>query len=56
LPCGDINLNKLTKPLKMMRERMSQQSAFIPERVLRSGSAGICAAGIFYLVAALHWA
>lgn len=40
--------------LKMMRERMSQQSASIPERVLRYGSAGICAAGMFYLVAALH--
>jgi hydrogenase/urease accessory protein HupE len=42
--------------LKVMRERVSQQSALIPERVLRYGSAGICAAGIFYLVAALHWA
>lgn len=40
--------------LKMMRDRMSQQSALIPERVLRYGSAGICAAGMFYLVAALH--
>src|SRR5215468_8647927 len=40
--------------LKMMRERMSQQSTLIPERVLRYGSAGICAAGMFYLVAALR--
>jgi hydrogenase/urease accessory protein HupE len=40
--------------LKVMRERMSQRSALIPERVLRYGSAGICAAGMFYLVAALH--
>jgi len=40
--------------LKVMRERMSQQSALIPERVLRYGSAGICVAGMFYLVAALH--
>ena len=40
--------------LKVMRERMSQQSALIPERVLRYGSAGICAAGMFYLVAALR--
>ena len=40
--------------LKMMRERMSQQSTLIPERVLRYGSAGIFAAGMFYLVAALR--
>jgi hypothetical protein len=39
--------------LKMMRRRISQ-SALIPERVLRYGSAGICAAGMFYLVAALR--
>jgi hydrogenase/urease accessory protein HupE len=42
--------------LKIMRERMSQQSSLIPERVRRYGSAGICAAGLFYLIAALHWA
>jgi hydrogenase/urease accessory protein HupE len=42
--------------LKMMRARMPQQSALFPEYVLRCGSAGICAAGLFYLIAALHWA
>ena len=40
--------------LKMIRNRMSQQSAQFPARVLRYGSAGICAAGIFYLIVALH--
>jgi len=39
--------------LKMLRRQISQ-SALIPERVLRYGSAGICAAGMFYLVAALR--
>ena len=39
--------------LKTMRRRISQ-AALIPERVLRYGSAGICAAGMFYLVAALR--
>ena len=40
--------------LKMMRDRISQQSAQIPGRVLRYGSAGICVAGVFYLIVALH--
>ncbi len=40
--------------LKIMRGRMSQQSAQIPGRVLRYGSAGICAAGLFYLIVALR--
>jgi hypothetical protein len=40
--------------LKMMGDRVSQQSAQIPGRVLRYGSAGICVAGLFYLFVALH--
>ena len=40
--------------LKIARDRMSQQSPQIPVRVLRYGSAGICAAGLFYLFVALH--
>jgi hydrogenase/urease accessory protein HupE len=40
--------------LKITRDRLSRQSAQIPGRVLRYGSAGICAAGLFYLFVALH--
>jgi hydrogenase/urease accessory protein HupE len=40
--------------LKMTRDRAAPQAAAVPGRVLRYGSAGICAAGIFYLLVALH--
>jgi hydrogenase/urease accessory protein HupE len=35
--------------------RLAPPAALVPVRVVRYGSAGIFAAGIFYLVAALHW-
>jgi hypothetical protein len=35
--------------------RLAPPAAVVPARVVRYGSAGIFAAGIFYLVAALHW-
>jgi hydrogenase/urease accessory protein HupE len=41
--------------LKKLRDRTAPQAAQIPGRVLRYGSAGIVLAGMFYLVAALHW-
>lgn len=42
--------------LKKLRDRAAPQAAQIPGRVLRYGSAGIFVAGMFYLIAALHWA
>ncbi len=36
--------------------RAAPLAAQMPGRVLRYGSAGIVLAGMFYLVAALHWA
>lgn len=42
--------------LKKLRDRAAPQAAQMPARVLRYGSAGIFVAGMFYLVAALHWA
>ena len=41
--------------LKKLRDRTAPQAAQMPGRVLRYGSAGIFLAGMFYLVAALHW-
>jgi hypothetical protein len=35
--------------------RLAPPTALVPTRVVRYGSAGIFAAGMFYLVAALHW-
>jgi HupE / UreJ protein len=35
--------------------RLAPPAAWVPARVVRYGSAGIFAAGMFYLVAALHW-
>jgi HupE / UreJ protein len=35
--------------------RLAPPAALVPVRVVRYGSAGIFAAGMFYLVAALHW-
>jgi hydrogenase/urease accessory protein HupE len=35
--------------------RLAPPAALVPARVVRYGSAGILAAGMFYLVAALHW-
>jgi hydrogenase/urease accessory protein HupE len=35
--------------------RLAPPAALVPARVVRYGSAGIFAAGMFYLVAALHW-
>jgi hydrogenase/urease accessory protein HupE len=40
--------------LKELRDRAAQASR-IPGSVMRYGSAGICVAGMFYLIAALHW-
>jgi hydrogenase/urease accessory protein HupE len=40
--------------LKVMRHRAAPKTAAVPGRVLRYGSAGICAAGVFYLIVALH--
>jgi hydrogenase/urease accessory protein HupE len=40
--------------LKMTRGRAAPQAAAVPGQVLRYGSAGICAAGVFYLIVALH--
>jgi hydrogenase/urease accessory protein HupE len=42
--------------LRKLRDRAAPQAAQMPARVLRYGSAGIFVAGMFYLVAALHWA
>jgi hypothetical protein len=42
--------------LKSFRDRAAPQAARVPARVLRYGSAGIFLAGMFYLIAALHWA
>lgn len=41
--------------LKKLRDRAAPQAARIPGRVLRYASAGIFLAGMFYLIAALHW-
>jgi hydrogenase/urease accessory protein HupE len=40
--------------LKKFRDRAAPQAARVPACVLRYGSAGICAAGVFYLIVALH--
>jgi hydrogenase/urease accessory protein HupE len=40
--------------LKAMRHREAPNAAAVPARVLRYGSAGICAGGLFYLIVALH--
>jgi hydrogenase/urease accessory protein HupE len=42
--------------LKKLRDCTGSQAPRIPGRVLRYGSAGICVAGMFYLIAALRWA
>ncbi|HXV83198.1 MAG TPA: HupE/UreJ family protein [Candidatus Binatia bacterium] len=42
--------------LSKLRDCTACQASRIPGRVLRYGSAGICVAGMFYLIAALRWA